>query len=94
MANSEWRIANRGTVYPALAAGRQCGQPGAGAGVVRVVVVIADPDLEQVTQQVERRGAARLAAEKLQECVDGPGGLAVEVKVGGEQRVARVFPPR
>ena len=63
-------------------------EPGAGAGVVGVVVVVADPDFEQIAEQVERVGAARGTAEECEERIDGPGRLAVEVQVGSKQAVA------
>ena len=74
--------------YTGDAAGGQAREARAGARVVGIVVVVADPDLEQVAEQVERLGAARRAVEKGEECIDGPGGLAVEMQVGGEQAVA------
>ena len=64
------------------------GEAGAGAGVVGIVIVVAHPDFEQVAEQVERFGGARGPVEEGEERIDGPGGLAVEVKVGSEQAVA------
>src|SRR5215467_104560 len=59
----------------------------AGARRVRVVVIVADPHFEQIAEQVERVGRARLAVEEFQERIDGPGGLAVEMQVGSEEAV-------
>ena len=66
------------------AARGQAGEAGAGAGVVGIVIVVAHPDFEQVAQQVERFGGARRPVEKGEKRIDGPGGLAVEMQVGGE----------
>ena len=56
-------------------------ESGAGAGVVGVVVVVTDPDFEQVAEQVERVRLACRAIEKREKRIDGPGGLAVEMQV-------------
>ena len=53
-----------------------------------IVVVIAYPDFEQIAEQVERVADARRTVEECEERIDGPGRLAVEMQVGGEQAVA------
>ena len=74
-------------VYRDAARG-QAREPGAGACVVGVVVVVAHPDLEQVAEQVERVRIAGGPVEEREKRIDGPGGLAVEMQVGGKQAVA------
>ena len=54
-----------------------------GAGLGRIVV--ADPGLEQVAEDVQRIGAARLAIQEAAEQLGDRGARRVEVEVGDEQ---------
>jgi len=58
----------------------------ADAIAVRLVVVIADPGLEQVAEYVERCGAGGARGQELDELLPGRRLGGIQVQIGDEQR--------
>jgi len=54
-----------------------------------LVVVVTDPALEQVAEDVQRIGFVRLAAQELQELRHRPGGAGIKMQVRDEQVAGR-----
>jgi hypothetical protein len=59
----------------------------ADAVAVGLVVVIADPGLEQVAQDVERRGVGGTSGQELDELLPGRRLAGIQMQIGDEQRV-------
>lgn len=53
---------------------------------MRIVIIIADPGLEQIPEDVERLGACRPRLEELDELPPRGGLLRIEVQIGDKQR--------
>src|SRR5882672_7174445 len=69
----------------------QSTQTGDHTALLRVGIVIADPHLEQVAENVECLGLARFTAEELQELARDFRMLSVQVQIRDEQRCHRVY---
>jgi hypothetical protein len=67
-------------------AGRESRQRCADALPMRLVVVVADPGLEQIAEDVKCVGGAGAIAEKLNKLISGSRLGRIEMQIGDEQR--------
>ena len=68
------------------AGGRQCRQGVANFRVRRLVVVVAQPLVEQIAEYVQCVGMAGFLAEELDKSADDVGAGAIQMHVGDKQR--------